>query len=253
MLRGMLEACFVVLFVYSTAFGAHPLITDDAGTQGTGKFQFEFNYEYEHEACDGEKEDVNQLQMVATYGINNNIDVVFALPYQYIRCASEGGARNTQAGLADIAFELKWRFYELNGFSFALKPGISFPLGDEEKGLGAGEVGGSVYFITTKEIEPWAFHFNAGYGRNENSLDERTDIWHVSLAAEVEVFEWMHAVGNVGLETNCDRHSDTPPAFILGGFIFPLAENFSFDIGVKGGLTEPESDYSLLTGITMCF
>jgi hypothetical protein len=29
--------------------------------------------------------------------------------------------------------ELKWRFFEKDGLSFALKPGIAFPTGNEKK------------------------------------------------------------------------------------------------------------------------
>jgi hypothetical protein len=36
-----------VLLVHAIAWGAHPLITDDAGTQGKGKFQFEVSGQYD--------------------------------------------------------------------------------------------------------------------------------------------------------------------------------------------------------------
>ena len=45
-----------VVFLWSgTVFAAHPLITDDTGTQGKGKFQLEVNGEYAHEDEDGER------------------------------------------------------------------------------------------------------------------------------------------------------------------------------------------------------
>ncbi|MDI6762198.1 MAG: transporter [Thermodesulfobacteriota bacterium] len=43
-----------------------------------------------------------------------------------------------ERGLSDFSFGLKWRFYEIEGFSFALKPGITLPTGNEKKGLGTG-------------------------------------------------------------------------------------------------------------------
>jgi hypothetical protein len=33
---------------------------------------------------------------------------------------------------------VKWRFYEKDGLSFAIKPGIILPTGEEDKGLGDG-------------------------------------------------------------------------------------------------------------------
>lgn len=82
-------------------------------------------------------------------------------------------------------------------------------------------------------------------------MDERKDLYHVSLAAEWEVAEWVKIVGNVGAEANTDKDSDTPAAFILGGLIFPVAEWLDLDVGIKGGLTRAEPDYALMAG--MCF
>jgi hypothetical protein len=41
--------------------------------------------------------------------------------------------------------------------SLALKPGITFPAGDEAKGLGTGKSAYSLYLVTTVAPEPWAF------------------------------------------------------------------------------------------------
>ena len=79
-----------------------------------------------------------------------------------------------------------------DGLSFAIKPGITLPNGNEDKGLGNGKLSSGAVFITTKEIKPLAFHLNLGYTRNGYKLQadkaaNRNDIWHTSLAAEVEV------------------------------------------------------------------
>jgi hypothetical protein len=65
--------------------------------------------------------------------------------------------------------------------------------------------------------------------------------------------KWVKAAANLGVERNTDKSSGVPPAFILGGFIFPVNANLDLDIGVKGGLTRSENDYSLLAGMTMRF
>lgn len=113
-------------------------------------------------------------------------------------------------------------------------------------------------FITTKEIEPWAFHLNLGYTHNEYKLQadkeaNRKGIWHVSLASEVEVVKDLKVVANIGMERNPDKTSNTHPAFILGGIIYSITENFDVDLGVKGGLNKPETDLTILTGIAMRF
>jgi hypothetical protein len=252
MLKRILGAFLVVLVFSGISLASHPLITDDAGTQGKGKGQFEVNFEYIHESGDGVVENTNQIQTMLTFGVLDNVDFVVGFPYQFIS-TKVLGTTTTEDGLSDITLEVKWRFWEANGLGLALKPGISVPSGEAEKGLGAGEVGYSIFFIATQELDPWAFHLNLGYRRNENTVDERTDIWHVSLASELKVFSWMKAVVNIGAERNPDQQFETPPAFILGGLIFPVNEHFDLDVGVKGGLTASEDDYSILAGMTFRF
>jgi hypothetical protein len=63
--------------------------------------------------------------------------------------------------------------------------------------------------------EPWAFHVNVGYMRNEYKLqaDEdanRKDIWHVSIASQVKVVKDLSLVANLGMERNPDRLQHEP-------------------------------------------
>ncbi len=240
--------------VYGNAFAAHPLITDDAGTQGAGKYQFELNYEYDHDDSDGVVTKENLIQTAMTCGVMDTMDVVVTLPYQFLSTES-GGTTVSENGISDTAIDVKWRFFEKEGLALALKPGIKLPTGDDQRGLGSGRMGYQMYFIATQEMKPLTFHFNLGYMRNENSdvVDERKDLWHVSLASEMPLASWVKAVMNVGIEKNPDKNSETDPAFILGGLIFPVTEYLDLDVGVKGGLTSTENDYSLLTGLTLRF
>jgi len=247
----------VVLLWSGLAFAAHPLITDDTGTQGKGKFQLEVNSEfnYDKEAKEGITTEATggAVATALSYGITDNIDVVLGIPYQWFKVKEDGEVTSKENGISDMSLELKWRFFEKDGLSLALKPGITLPTGDDKKGLGTGRATYGLYFITTKEIEPWAFHLNLGYVRNENKADERKDIWYASLAGEVEVVKNLKVVANIGVKRNPDDASNTHPAFILGGLIYSLSENFDIDFGIKGGLNKPETDYSILAGIAWRF
>ncbi|OGW54218.1 MAG: hypothetical protein A2Z46_05060 [Nitrospirae bacterium RBG_19FT_COMBO_55_12] len=247
---------FIVAITAGKVFAAHPLITDDTGTQGKGKAQLEFIGEYGIDKEEGVTEKGYEVPTVPflSYGITDSMDLVFGLPYALVT-VEDAEITTAVRGATDMSIELKTRIYEKDGLSFAVKPGISLPTGDEEKGLGNGKTSYSAFFITTKEAEPWAFHFNAGYVRNEYKLqaDEeanRKDIWNVSLASQVEVEKDLNLVANIGMEKNPDKTSDTHPAFILGGVIYSITENVDIDFGAKCGLNKPETDYSILAGIT---
>nr|NIN00664.1 transporter [candidate division Zixibacteria bacterium] len=230
----------MTLIYPSVAYAAHPLITDDTGTQGKRKFQVEFTGEatYDKETdLDGKtRETGGELSAIVSYGIIDNIDIVLGIPYQWARVKVDGVTVSDEDGLSDISLEGKWRFYDKERLSFALKPGITLPTGNEKRGLGAGRATYSMVFITTKEIKKLAFHLNLSYTRNENKVDERNDIWHASLASELEVVKDLKAVANIGIERNPDKSSSTDPAFLLGGLIYSLLENLDIDLGFKVGL-----------------
>lgn len=219
----------------------------------------EFTYDKEREFSEDAgdyvtvKETGGEVATILSYGIADNIDIVFGLPYQWTKTKEDGDVTSDEDGISDMSLEIKWRFYEKDSLGLAVKPSITLPTGDDEKGLGAGRVTYSIFFITTKEIEPWAFHLNLGYIRNKNKVDERNDIWHASLASTVEIIKNLQIVTNIGIETNPDKASNTHPAFILGGAIYSITENFDIDFGLKTGLNKPETDSSILAGATLRF
>lgn len=94
--------------------------------------QVEFIAEYGHDEEDGVTIKSSEFPTIPvfSYGITDNADFVLGIMYQYIRTI-ENETTTTEDGISDISIELKWRFYEKEGISFALKPGITLPTGDE--------------------------------------------------------------------------------------------------------------------------
>lgn len=257
----LMMSAFIVLILPQITHAAHPLISDDSGTQGKGKSQIEVLGEYDFDRNHSpdpagidtaSRNREAELKTAVTFGVLDNTDLVFTVPYQWKR--SECGDDVSSAdGFSDLSLEVKWRFFEKDGLGLALKPGVTFPTGDKEKELGTGRTGCSLFLLATKELSPWVFNFNLGYKRNENKIDETPDIWHVSVSGEYKVMKNLKMLANLGAERNTDRESDTAPAFALAGFIYSISEAFDFDAGVKFGLNEPETDVAVLAGLTFRF
>jgi len=246
----------VIMLAAAPAFAGHPLVTDDTGTQGKGHYELEFSGEFERDDTEGARTEVTTIAGSFAAGVTETIDLVLGVPYQdgrLIEDTDDGHEKTTEDGFSDISLELKWRFFERNGLSFAVKPGVTFPTGDRGKGLGGGRMTYSMYLISTLEAGPACFHMNAGYIQNENKNDERKELWHASLAAEYPVMEKLTLVANVGVDRNPDTASQTNPGFILGGVVYSLSDAVDIDFGVKGGLNDVAADYSLLAGLTMRF
>ncbi|MFH0977406.1 MAG: transporter [Spirochaetota bacterium] len=238
-------------FFFTTGiYAAHPLITEDTGTQGKGKMQIELNGEHNRDKEDGVTEKNTQIAGIFTYGLTDNLDIITGIPYLFACTRSEGDTTK-EKGISDASFGVKWRFYEEKKFSFALKPEVSLPAGDHEKGLGSGKPGYSGFFVTTFNFELFSFHFHTGYIRNENKLEEEKNLWHISAACEYRLWENLRIIADAGINKNTDPDADENPAFILGGIIYSVRENIDLDAGLKYGLNKPETDYSILAGIAI--
>ena len=248
-LFSMLVSIFLVVGI---SYAAIPLVTDDTGTQGKGKFQLELFGEYAHDKQESVTNKDGAFSTTLTYGIADPVDIILTIPYQSWH-SDDSGSKTNEGGLSDLAIETKWCFYEKEGLSFALKPGFTIPTGDDKKDLGNGKMTYYLYFITSKEVNPWSFHLNLAYIRNENKEDDRKDIWHASLASTIDVMKNLKLVGDIGVESNPERSSSNPPAYIIGGLIYSTIENFDIGLGLKGGLTKSEADIAVRGGITWRF
>ncbi len=266
-IRVLLISFFLFSFIFSLSpsYAYHPLITDDTGTQGRGRYQYEFQVEYGHDKEEGIKTKELSVNNTLTYGLTDNIDIGIGIPFVYWK--EEDGESIDESGFSDIELQLKYRFYEAEGLKVAIKPSITMPTGDEERGLGTGRVTGRLFLILDKEFKDLTIFFNAGYIRNENRIDERKDLWHFSLAGEYRIEEHLKVVGNIGMEKNPDRNQNEEPAFLIAGAVYSFrartedklqsvnhdSEVLDLSLGIKTGLTGPETDLSLLAGITLRF
>jgi hypothetical protein len=240
-----------------TVWGALPLITDDAGTQGSGKFLIEVfgEYDWDREKSEGVavRETDYFLGSTFTYGIAGPADLFVTALYQWVNVKYDGATVADANGVSDTLVGVKWRFFESSGLSLAIKPLVLVPTGDREKGLGTGKAAYSAFFIISKDSDPWEVHMNLGYIRNENMLGERKDIWHASMAALYEVGKHLKLCLDVGMETNRDKTSEIEPFYLLGGFIYAVNKDFELALGAKVASNRSETDYSVIPGATYRF
>ena len=243
------------------AQAAHPLATDDTGTQGVMKFQMEssaeFGWDTEYERGMTTRSNYQKLNVAATAGISDSLDLQVSYPYTWQKIEENGNNRIDNSGLNDLSMALKWRFLELGPASFAIKPSIAFPTANRDRNLGTGRAGYGTTLISTVEFKPVAIHANIGY-TNQKFTDadkdgSREHLWNLSLAGAVEIMKGLQLVAEAGSTSNPDKGNSTWPAYLAGGVIFSVIENLDLDVGAKGSLTAPETDMALSSGITFKF
>lgn len=241
----------------SVALAAHPLATDDAGTNGARKFQLETSAEFGWDKQDNVKSTSQSAGVSISAGILDSLDVVVAAPFSWQQRRENNTTTLDNSGLNDLTLEIKWRFLEYGPASFAIKPGIIVPTGSRDKGLGNGRPGYGVTLISTVEFKPVAVHANAGYLRQQYVSEDRSayreDLYTLSLAGVAEVAKGVQLVAAVETSTNPDKASDVWLAAMTAGVVYSVTDALDLDAGVKNGLTSPETDVTLLTGLTFKF
>lgn len=232
---------------------AHPLLTEDTGTQGTGHYQLELTHDLGSDREAGTKTRSRSTNAVLTAGLTDNLDVIVALPHERLT-EWAGATKTTTSGYADMEIAAKWRFYEAGALSFALRPGLGLPTGDEDEGLSTGHVTPTLFAVTTYASDPWAFHLHVGYTLNPHpGPDERSHIYHASVAAEYSVSESLRLVADASIERNGERSGHSGVGSMVIGLVASLTPDLDFDFGYRKGLTEPADDHAWLTGLALRF
>jgi hypothetical protein len=219
------------------AQAAHPLITEDTGTQGAGRYQLEVFAEELEER--GTRRDVEVYTGVLSYGIAETADVQVGVPL----------FRDGPDGVGDASLDLKWRFFQRNAVSLALKPGITVPTGDERDGRGTGKVTYGSLIIVTYEPGAIAVHAHAGFRRNENKLGERESLRQLAAAATYRVGAVRFA-GELTRETNPVPGGGTVRYSTIGA-IWSMTRDVDLDIGWRNGNGSAPIDEALLLGATV--
>jgi len=251
----------------TAARAAHPFVTDDAGTQGEERWQLELIVEHAKVSARADlgtgavrRESYESAFVpVLTYGLLDNLDIALGAAYLRARSSAEGALVDEASGAGDSSLELKWRFYETESVSFALKPGISLPTGDEDKGLGSGRISFGSTLIAVYESDPWDLLANLAYQRVRFALPadrdaNRANVWRVSAGFEYEFVEEFRLVGEAGVRSNPAKDDPFDPAatirFAMLGFIYSPSEELDLDVGVRRRLDGAASGTVLLAGAT---
>lgn len=248
--RRLARALAVAAAAAGPAHAAHPLLTEDTGTQGQGRFQLELTADRTRDQPPGQSAREVLGGTVLSVGIADAVDLQLGLPWLRVH-AHDAAGHHADRGLLDASLDLKWRFYEHGPLSLGFKPGITVPSGDAGRGFGAGRAGAGALLILSWAPGPLAVHSHAGYRRNENTVGQRTSLGHLSAAVTWEVSERLKLVADASADTDPDRGSRASVRYAILGLIYSVTPDFDLDFGIKHGLGEPAIDHSILVGAAL--
>jgi hypothetical protein len=223
---------------------AHPLVTDDTGTQDSGNHQVEFNTDWLRD--NGARNHI--AAATYSYGIRPDLDFFVNIPFSL----------SSPRGVSDVSVGGKWRFWDQAATSIAIKPELFLASGSVDRELGTGRAGMAFMLLATHVAEPWTLHANLGaqlirYSDPIRDDGSRRTIWRASVAAAYAVSEQAVLVFDTGIARNLERSEKTNPAFAVIGVIYSPQQDIDLDVGLKIGLNRTEANRQSGIGLTIRF
>lgn len=223
---------------------AHPLITDDTGTQGSGGNQIEVNADWDQEG--DTKTQTGSLTY--TRGAADTVDVFMGVPH----------TRSRPEGVNDVSLGLKWRFYDSGDLSLGIKPEYLLATGDAQQGLGNGKDSYSVTLMLQYQMGDFTGLVNLGGVHNNYSDPEAQEanrqwVEKRSLALLYAANKRLTLAVDTGQARHPSKAQAQDPQYLLLGAIYLASAGIYVDAGFKRGLSSSETDTQLTVGLTWQF
>ncbi len=236
----------IVLCAATTpAFAAHPLQTEDTGTQGRGRFEIENGLSWTRTADSR----LFLVQPQLSYGALPSLDLIFQPSWQVSQAQGPDSAR----GLGDTNIDAKWRFFGAAHWSAGVRFGVTAATNQHGFGQPHGTLGSHALLVATATAAPLTFHLNAGLGHQPGGPGERTRIAQLSAAAMWAVNGRLTLAVDAGAQSNRDQASGTWPGYGLVGAIYTLRPGLDADVGYLKSVHAATSTRVWLLGLTYRF
>jgi hypothetical protein len=142
-------------------------LIEEAYNQEAGVVQHIFNWYPTWDHTNGQHREFSFLYtMELPVGSQTHQFSFTPMNFEHFVDEPDGGPRDEQGGWGDTLLNYRYQLTmdDESGWTPATAPRFSviLPTGDEDRGLGTGAVGYQFLFPISKELERFAFHFNAG-------------------------------------------------------------------------------------------
>lgn len=224
---------------------AHPLQTEDTGTQGLGNIELETGLDA---ARAGAARSLN-YQPQLSYGLTPTLDLIVQPSWRHSR--DDGGS--TVRGFGDLNLDLKWRFFGVDPVSFGIRAGLGLPTGQHDLGLPRGRMAAHATLVMTWDAAPFKVHGNLGVVRNPSVPGQRASLGLASAALTWAASErWTLAVDG-GVQRSPEAGRSTWPGTLIVAAIYTWGSGLDLDIGRQTSLCSPVRAQDWLVGLTYRF
>ena len=227
------------------AHAAHPLQTEDTGTQGVGNIELENGLSWSRTG--GAKAFGYQPQV--SFGLTPAFDLIVQASWQ--RNRDDNGV--TVRGLGDTDLDGKWRFFGDAPLSFAVRAGVTLPTSQNGLGFPRGKFGSHAILVATYDAAPFTAHANIALTQNPGGTGERQRVGRISGALTWAASEQLTLAVDAGAAANPDPAKSSWPAALLVGAIYTVQPGFDVDIGYQSSVRTSPKTSQWLVGFTYRF
>ena len=235
------SCCALLWAAAGAAHAAHPLITEDTGTQGAGNLEIENGLSWTR--ANGTQFFAYQPQL--SLGLTPSFDAI--VQPSWLRGAD--GRR----GLGDTNVDAKWRFYGEAPWSLGVRAGLALASSQHGLGMPKGDVSAHALLVATYDAAPFTVHANLGLARAPQGSGERQWTPSVSAALMWALDERLILTVDGGANADPDPARKTWPATLLAGAIYTLKPGLDLDVGYQLSARAQPATKVWLLGLTYRF
>ena len=227
------------------ARAAHPLQTEDTGTQGASNVEIENGLQ----RARFDSTTLTTYQPQVSVGLATTVDAIVqpSLVWQH------APGQSSVSGWGDTNIDGKWRFWGSDPWSFAIRAGVLAPTSQHELGLPHGDVSEHALLVATWDDSPTTVHANLGFTHLPHSAGGRENVAHVSAAVMQQINERLILTADGEIDQDPDPSRKTWPAALLGGVIWTAKPGLDLDIGYQRSFNAQVVTRQWMAGLTYRF
>ena len=242
-MRTELLAVGLTLLAPSAARAAHPLQSEDTGTQGTGRLELENGFSSTRAA--GTSERLYQPQL--SVGVTPALDAI--VQPSWLRSRDETGT--VVRGRGDTDVDVKWRFWARPSWSLAVRAGATLATGENGLGMRHGDVATHAVLVASYRGAPLAVHANLAWSQGPaDDPQARRDLLRASAAAVWTIVPGIALAAEGSSASNPDASRSGWISTVLGGAICSVRPWLDIDVGVQATAHGAPASRAWLVGLT---
>ena len=241
----MLISAAALALAAPTAFAAHPLQTEDTGTQGAGNVEIENGLA----RARFDATTLTTYQPQVSVGLAPTVDVIVQPSLVWLHAPVLASV----SGSGDTNIDGKWRFWGSDPWSFGIRAGLQAPTSQHDLGLPRGEMSEHVLLVATWDDAPTTVHANAGVTRMPRTPGTRATTAHLSAALMQALDERLILTVDGEIDQDPDPSRKTWPGSLLAGAIWTARPGLDLDVGYQRSFSARPVNRQWMAGLTVRF